>query len=102
MGNKKRIYLSGPITGTTDYMERFSEAQKRLENLGYSVVNPALVNSKLPEDTTYEQYMKMSFTMLSMCNYIYMLQGYEKSNGAIKELKMAEICNISVMYEAVK
>ena len=40
-----KVYISGPITGTTDYMERFSEAQKHIESLGYSVINPALVNS---------------------------------------------------------
>ena len=26
--------------------------------------------------------MKMSMTMLEMCNYIYMLKGWEKSPGA--------------------
>lgn len=43
-----KVYISGPITRTSDYMERFNEAQKYLESKGYSVVNPALVNSNLP------------------------------------------------------
>ena len=30
MVKKIRIYISGPITGTTDYMERFEEAEKFL------------------------------------------------------------------------
>ena len=66
-----RVYLSGAITGTDDYMERFARAQMLLQNEGHSVINPALVNSNMPSDTTYEEYMNMSFTMLSMCDAIY-------------------------------
>ena len=49
---KEKIYLSGPITGTDDYTERFQKAEKELTRSGFSVVNPASVNSMLPEDTT--------------------------------------------------
>ncbi len=83
--SKQRIYLSGPITGTDDYMERFAKAQKKLEEEGYSVINPALVNSNMPEDTTYEEYMCMSFTMLDMCDVIYMLKNWKESCGANRE-----------------
>ena len=54
-----RIYISGQITGTNDYMERFSEVEEKLKEEGHSVMNPAAVNSMLPHDTTYEEYMKM-------------------------------------------
>ena len=94
-----KIYISGPITGTTDYMERFAEAQKYLESLGCSVVNPALVNSNLPEDTSYADYMKMSFCMLDMCDHIYMLRGYEKSMGAQMELCRAKVLGLRVLTE---
>ena len=36
--NKKQtehIYISGPITGTSDYMERFEKAEKELIENGY-------------------------------------------------------------------
>ena len=49
-----KIYISGAITGTDDYMERFEKAEKELAEKGYSVVNPAKVNAQLPEDTSYE------------------------------------------------
>lgn len=94
-----KIYISGPITGTNDYMERFAKAQKYLESKGFSVVNPALVNSNLPEDTTYEEYMRMSFTMLDMCDHIYMLSGYGKSAGALMELSKAYELDLNVLYE---
>lgn len=84
MAKKIRVYISGPITGTTDYMERFEAAEKRL-NGEYSVINPAKVNSNMPEDTTHEEYMNMSICMLSMCDAIFMLNGWEDSIGACEE-----------------
>ena len=80
-----KIYISGAITGTDDYMERFAKAEKQLAEQGYSVVNPAKVNAQLPEDTTYEEYMKMCFCMLDMCEAIYMLKGWSKSCGSNRE-----------------
>ena len=80
-----RVYISGPITGTDDYIYRFAKAEEKLKKDGYSVINPAAVNSMLPHDTTYEEYMKMSLTMLDMCGAIYMMEGWEKSCGANRE-----------------
>ena len=94
-----KIYISGAITGTDDYMERFSKAEKELEEQGYSVVNPAKVNAQLPEDTSYEEYMKMSFCMLDMCDGICMLKDWEKSCGANRELGYAMAKNMIIMFE---
>lgn len=84
-----RIYISGPISGTTDYMERFDAVENMLTSRGYSVINPAAVNANLPGDTTWDEYMKMSYTMLDMCDAIYMLKDWERSQGANVELERA-------------
>lgn len=97
-----KVYISGPITGTTDYMERFAEAERRLyEKYGseVSVVNPAKVNSQLPQDTTYEEYMKLCLVMLDMCDAICMIRGWRKSNGANRELGYALGKKYRVLYE---
>ena len=99
MVKKIRIYISGPITGTTDYMERFAKAEKKLTKKGYSVVNPAKVNSQLPEDTSYEEYMKISFCLLSLCDAAYFLNGWSNSNGANKEYRYAMVKDMIIMYE---
>ena len=83
-----KLYLSGAITGTDDYMDRFSMAEKSLE-VEHTIINIAKVNAQLPSDTDYEDYMKMSFCMLDMCDGIYLLKGWEKSCGSNRELGYA-------------
>ena len=96
-----RIYISGQISNLekSDYMERFATAEKESTEQGYSVVNPAKVNAQLPEDTTYEEYMKMSFCMLDMCIAIFMLKGWKKSCGANREYGYAMAKDMIIMHE---
>lgn len=94
-----RVYISGPITGIEDYMKNFDKAEKELKSVGYSVVNPAKVLSQMPEDTEYKEYKDMSMMMLSMCDGIYMLKGWEKSTGANREYGYALATDISIMRE---
>ena len=94
-----KIYISGAISNTDDFMERFAKAEKELTEQGYSVVNPAKVNAQLPEDTIYEEYMKMSFCMLDMCDGIYMLKCWKKSCGANREYGYALAKDMIIMHE---
>lgn len=96
------IYISGKITGTTDYMQRFNEAELRLKDCGYDVVNPASVNSMLPEGTPYECYMDTSKAMLKYCDTIYMLKGWQYSKGACQEREWAQKWGHKIIYEAEK
>ena len=74
-----RVYISGPITGTTDFLNRFAAAEAQLEIQGYDVFNPARFNLIMPPVATWEDYMKLSEAMLSCCDTIYMLRGWENS-----------------------
>lgn len=84
-----KIYISGKITGTTDYMERFDKAEKHLRDAGFIPVNPARVNGQLPTETTHFEYMVTSLAMLALCNGIYMLDGWQDSTGASMEYGFA-------------
>ena len=94
-----KIYISGKITGTTDYMERFAAVEDRLTEQGHSVINPARVNGCLPPDTTYEQYMDMCFCMLKQAEAIYMMQGWRNSPGACREFGFAMWTDMIIMEE---
>lgn len=97
MGNK--IYISGAITGTKDYMKRFEDAEEMLKNDGFNVVNPAKICEGMPDNTTYEEYMKIAFTLLGMCDGIYMLDGWEKSCGANREYGYAIAKGYKILRE---
>lgn len=94
-----KVYISGAITGTDDYMKRFAAAEKVITESGYTAVNPAKINSNLPEGTTYDEYMKLSMCLLEMCDAIYMLVGWQESNGAKMELKYAIKHKKAVYFE---
>ena len=93
------IYISGKITGTDDYLQRFEIAEKHLNTMNITdVINPAKVNSYLPE-LSYSQYIKMSLCMLEMCDTVYMLKNWENSVGAKLEWEFAKANNYKIMYE---
>lgn len=95
----KRIYISGAITGTDDYMERFAEAERYLSKAGYEVVNPAKLDLIMPKTATHEEYMDMCITLLKMCDGIYMLRGWQDSKGANLELCNAKELKIHIFYQ---
>lgn len=95
----KKVYISGPITGTKDYLEKFKDIETALVlvHQGVEVINPAKVNANLPESTTWEEYMRMSLCMLSMCDGIYMMEGWQQSRGATLEYAYAKGMGITVL-----
>lgn len=96
-----KVYISGPITGVADYMANFKKAENQLEKDFEKavVINPAKVNYMMPEETTYEEFMKMAFCMLDMCDTIYMLKGWEKSCGANREYGYALAKDYTIIME---
>lgn len=84
-----KIYISGAITGTTDYLERFEKAEELIRESGYIPINPAKVCAGLPENSTHEEYMSVCYPLLRMADVVYMLNGWEESKGAMLEFKYA-------------
>ena len=100
-----RIYISGKITGTTDYHLRFKQAELSLGLKGYEVINPAKIGaalkSSLPFDPEYDDYMLVDEHFLKKADAIYMMKGYEESAGAKHELMIATQLGKEIIYEEV-
>ena len=95
-----RIYISGAITGTDDYMERFERAELKLRERGeIEIIIPAKVCASLPETLTHEEYMKICFAMLSLCDEVYLIPPWTDSKGVRRELKFAIDNNKAVEVE---
>ncbi len=93
-------YISGPMTGLPDYNKKaFDKAERFLQCVGHKTVNPHDITNRLGE-TTYEEYLKADIIeMLTKCNAIYMLKGFEQSKGAKLELEIAKACGLNVMFD---
>lgn len=99
---KKKVYISGKITGDTLYKAKFKTVAEHLNAEGYEVINPAetvLPNSKL---ATWEDYMLVSFAFLNKADEIYMLNDWKQSPGACAEYGFATAKGMKIKYEEVK
>lgn len=91
-----KIYISGPITGNKDYKQQFAAAAERIKRNGAEPVNPAEI--VLQDGATYADYMRADIAQLMECGGIYMLAGWEFSNGARLEHSIACALEMDIIY----
>ena len=94
-----KIYISGKISGTdlTETRARFAAVAKATKRLGYEPVNP--LENGLTEHDTWEAHIAKDIADLLQCKAIYMLQGWEDSQGARIEHAVAKELGKVVFYE---
>lgn len=93
-----KIYIAGKITDNPDYKQHFAEAEKRLTEAGHTAMNPTC----LPLGFDYEDYMRICFAMIDVCDAVYMLNNWEDSPGAIREYEYAKGKGKEIMFEGVE
>lgn len=101
---QKTIYISGKITGTEDYEDRFGKAEMELRSRGFNVLNPVKAGKWLerylaPKSPTWVEYMKQDIKAMMLADCIYMLKGYRESKGARLELFLAKVLKYEIIYE---
>ena len=104
MTRQCKVYISGPISGNTNYIDSFEKAGKHLKNLGYLVVDPSVIDPPAQEGEmksieSWQYYMREGIKRLMDCNRIYMLEGWENSEGAMLEQRIALQLGMPCLYE---
>ena len=103
----KRIYVAGKYSANNvlDVLRNIGRGEAmcaKLFSMGYAVFCPWHDKSyvtDLPEDDfTVQQFYDYSMAWLEVSDAIFMLQGWEKSKGAVAEHLRAEELGIPVFY----
>ncbi|OVZ94885.1 hypothetical protein CBW58_02090 [Yersinia frederiksenii] len=95
MSNQQRklvVFIAGPMTGYHNFnRSEFNTEAGILEDRGFTVLNPAT----LPDGLLHEQYLHITLAMLEQADAIFLLNGWEKSAGATRELDRA--CELGLL-----
>lgn len=93
-----KIYIAGPMTGLPEFnLPSFWIAEKSLAAEGYSVESPA---ANQAGDLPYHFYIRRGLAQLVRCDEIALLPGWERSNGAVLEARVAAMCQMGVRIAA--
>lgn len=97
---KGKMYISGKITGLPiqHAKELFTQAEKRVRELGYEPVNPMADDR---EEMSWEDHMILDIAMLFPCDGIFMLSNYFDSTGARIERHIAVEMGKVIIYQKV-
>lgn len=90
------IYISGPMQGVDNYREKFERAKRIIEKGGNKAINPAGLDLY---GLTREQILDADLLLLSLCDTIYMLKGWEQSCGANREYGYALAKGMDIVFE---
>ena len=100
-----RVYISGPITGQEDTAkDRFFKAQCDIWDaygVTTEIINPHGIGERAAEyaELTHEEFMKISFTLMDICNAVYFLDGWQDSKGCQQEHIYALNTGMEVLNE---
>ena len=92
---KKRIYVSGRISGTRDYACRFAAAETRLLLRGHDAINPV----KRTKKGKYADMIRADLRLIDECDAVYMLKDWMQSQGARLEHDYAAATGKEIIYE---
>jgi len=104
---KPRIYIAGPMRGYEEFNEdAFIRADDFLVKLGFEVVNPFEIGEGfgLPWEIQespeiLKRLMDFELAAVRSCDAIFLLHGWEKSQGAREELRVALDCKLEIHTE---
>ena len=107
MEKKPRIYVAGPMRGYPKFnYPRFNGFAAELAYAGWDVVNPVCVSSSFADaeainadPALLEAVLAAEILALKTCEAIYLLNGWEKSDGARKEVAAAIAHGLEIYLE---
>ena len=103
-----RIYIAGPMRGIRNFNRKaFANADKHLTEVGiYKTFNPSkfdeqsgMTDQELESKEGLRIVMRRDLEDVLKCDAVYMLNGWEKSEGAKIEHALATMLGLTIMYQ---
>jgi hypothetical protein len=88
---RKKIYISGKITGDDNYRVKFLKAKDRLFEAGYFPFNPAVL-----EEMQWKKAMRVVVKAMLDCEGVALLPDWKDSRGAKIEARLSREVGIPV------
>lgn len=99
MSSKRRIYVSGPMSGMPAFnFPAFHAAAVHLRAAGFEVVNPAELNPGA--EKPWADCMRVDIRALMDCDGVAVLPGWSRSKGASLEVHIARELGMPVRMVA--
>lgn len=104
----KGIYIAGPMRGYANHnFHEFFKWEVILNYHGWVVYNPARMSYELCQklgknldQIPYEEYLKQDLeTIRNKCTSLFVLEYWEHSPGANREVSLAKELNLNIYYE---
>lgn len=103
------VYVSGPIKGHADFLEKFAAASAEVA-IWANPVNPTAIpcceaspcvypGEMLDTGHTWQCYMRHDIERMVHCDGIYMMRGWELSKGATEELRICQMLGMPVYFQ---
>lgn len=90
-----KVYIAGPMTGLPEFNRpAFFAAMEDLAAGGDTPLSSAV----LPDGLSEADYMAIGIAMLQRADCIYMLQGWDSSEGARAELAYAQKLRLGIQF----
>lgn len=97
------VYISGPMSGIKDNnKDEFDKRKAVFNGLGYDVVSPPDMDNAEEVPLPWKDCLKRDLVEMLCCEFITMLPGWERSEGARLEKHVAEALGIVELDEQGK
>lgn len=101
----KVIYVAGPFRATTQWrimqnVKRAEDVSLKLWKLGYAVICPHTMTQHFQDECPDEVWLKGCLELMTRADAIYLLKGWENSEGSIAELKIAREIGLAVLGDS--
>ena len=90
-----KIYIAGKITNYPNFKAKFAEAKEKLTAGGHAVLDPSV----LPGGFEQDEYMHICYSMIDVCEGIFMLNNWRYSKGATMEHEYARKNQKLIIYQ---